>query len=173
MFSFLSSLFSPAARVPDNIYDYKVDAIDGGIIDFAAFRGKKILIVNTASFCGFTSQYQELEMLYRQYSDKLVIVGFPANNFMFQEPASNDKIAAFCKMKYDVTFPMAAKVSVKGLRKAPIYHWLTRKKYNKHADNAVKWNFQKYLINEQGVLTNIFYPKTSPLDAEVISAVNK
>jgi glutathione peroxidase len=170
MFSFLHRFVS-SANVPRDIYDFKVASIDGGIIDFSDFRGRKIMIVNTASFCGFTSQYQELEMLYREHKQKLVIVGFPANSFMFQEPGSNEKIAAFCKMKYDVTFPMAAKISVKGMKMAPIYKWLTQKQYNGLSDNKVAWNFQKYLINEEGKLTHIFAHQTAPLSEEILAAV--
>jgi glutathione peroxidase len=173
MMSFLGGLFGSDEKVPASIYDYKVKAIDGGEIDFAQFKGKKILIVNTASLCGLTPQFDELEQLYRAHKDKLVIVGFPANSFMFQEPGSDEKIATMCRTKYDVTFPMASKVSVKGKGKAPIYVWLTHKEYNGLEDNSVKWNFQKYLIDETGKLVAIFSPKTTPMDPEIIAAINK
>ncbi len=172
MFFSLQRFLFPA-DVPESIYDFQIRAIDGSVINFSDFRGKKILIVNTASFCGYTSQYQELEMLYREYKDKLVIVGFPANNFMFQEPGSNEKIAAFCKMKYDITFPMAAKISVKWPWKAPIYKWLTGKRYNGFADSTVKWNFQKYLVDESGKLTHIFTHQTPPLSDEIKAAIEQ
>ena len=170
--SFIRRMLGRNALVPDSIYDFEVPALAGGAIDFAAFRGKKILIVNTASLCGNTPQYEQLETLYRQHVAKLVIVGFPANNFMFQEPGSNERIARFCETNYHVTFPMAAKVSVRGWRKAPIYQWLTEARHNHFADSTVKWNFQKYLIDETGKLTHIFSPKTLPLSDEVLAAVN-
>src|ERR1017187_8756407 len=129
----------PEGDIPKSIYDFKVTALDGTTIDFSQFRGKKILIVNTASKCGFTPQYEALQKLSEKYKDKLVVVGFPENNFLFQEPGSNEKIAAFCKIKYGVTFPMAAKISVKGRNMAPIYQWLTQKEYNGYKDSKVKW----------------------------------
>jgi glutathione peroxidase len=170
----LSFLFShPGVDVPRSIYDFKVTALDGSVIDFSRYKGQKILIVNTASKCGFTAQYDALEKLYEKYKGKLVIVGFPANNFLFQEPGSNDKIAEFCKKNYGVTFPMASKISVKGRNIAPIYQWLTEKKYNNYSDNKVKWNFQKYLISESGDLIAVFEPKTTPESPEVIAAIEK
>ena len=174
MFLLFGFLFSaPQADVPASIYDFKVAALDGGTIDFSTFKGKKILVVNTASKCGFTPQYEALETLSKKYKDKLVIVGFPANNFLFQEPGDNEKIAAFCKENYGVTFPMAAKISVKGKSMAPIYHWLTEQRYNKYKDSKVKWNFQKYLIDENGNLVAIFSPNTPPDDLEIIKAIEK
>lgn len=174
-FLLFSLLFAPKPQntVPETIYDFKVTALDGSIIDFSAFKGKKILIVNTASKCGFTPQYEALEKIYEQYKGKLVIIGFPANNFLFQEPGSNEKIAGFCQRNYGLTFPIAAKISVKGRNMAPIYQWLTRKKYNGLQDSKVKWNFQKYLINEKGQLTDIFSPSTPPDAPEVIAAIEK
>lgn len=172
MSSILQRLLGSDTAIPHSIYDFKVPGLTGGIIDFSAFRGKKIMIVNTASLCGNTPQYEGLETLYQQHKDKMVIVGFPANNFMFQEPGGNEKIAAFCQKNYGVTFPMAAKVSVRGWRKTPIYQWLTEARHNHFADSTVKWNFQKYLIDETGKLTHIFSPKTLPLSEEVLAAVN-
>ena len=171
MLLFFSFFFAPPQEVPASIYDYKVTALDGSTIDFAKFKGKKILIVNTASKCGFTPQYDALEKLSEKYKDKLVVVGFPANNFLYQEPGSNEKIAAFCRENYGVTFPVAAKISVKGRSMAPIYHWLTEKRYNGYADSKVKWNFQKYLIDENGQLVHIFYSNTKPDSKEVIEAI--
>ena len=166
MFSFL---FAPKAldAQTKSIYDFKVESLDGGTIDFAAYKGKKILIVNTASKCGYTPQYEGLEKLSKQYKDKLVIVGFPANNFLFQEPGSNKDIQGFCQKNYGVTFPMAAKISVKGRDMHPVYVWLTQKKYNGYSDNAVKWNFQKYLIDEKGQLVEVFAPGVEPMSAEI------
>lgn len=149
------------------IYDFKVEALDGGTIDFSKFKGKKILIVNTASKCGFTPQYESLEKLYSQHSDKLVIVGFPANNFGGQEPGTNSEIKEFCTKNYGVTFPMAAKVSVKGDDIAPIFKWLTTKSLNGVLDGEVKWNFTKFLLDENGILLATFESKVLPLDEEI------
>jgi len=173
MLLFFNFLFAPQAVVPASIYDFKVTALNGSVIDFSKFRGKKILIVNTASKCGFTPQYAALEQLSEKYRDNLVIVGFPANNFLFQEPGSSEHIAEFCQRNYGVTFPMAEKVSVKGRKMAPIYHWLTEKKHNGLEDTHVKWNFQKYLIDEHGKLVNVFYSKTTPDSPEIIAAIEK
>lgn len=166
--------FAPAsADVPKSIYDFKVPALETGTIDFAKFKGKKILIVNTASQCGYTPQYRELQALQEKYKGKLVIVGFPANDFGQQEPGSNKEIASFCQKNYGVTFPMAAKITVKGADMAPIYHWLTEKKYNGYKDSEVKWNFQKYLLDEKGNLVQVFMSGIKPDAPEVISAIEK
>lgn len=157
----------------NSIYDFKVESLDGGTIDFSQFKGKKILIVNTASKCGYTPQYEELETLYKKYQDKLVIVGFPANNFLRQEPGSNEEIKAFCQKNYGVSFPMAAKISVKGKNMHPIYIWLTEKKYNHYSNSSVKWNFQKYLLDEKGNLVQMFSPGVKPESEEIISAIEK
>jgi glutathione peroxidase len=156
-----------------SIYDFKVAGLTDGTIDFSKFKGKKILIVNTASKCGNTPQYADLEKMYKQYGKKLVIVGFPENNFGAQEPGSNSQIAEFCQKNYSVTFPMAAKISVKGDDMAPIYHWLTEKKLNGYSDSEVKWNFQKYLIDEKGNLVAVFDPKTQPYDPQITTLINK
>lgn len=173
LFNFLFFFAAPKETVPKSIYDFKVAALDGSTIDFAKYKGKKILIVNTASECGNTPQYADLEAMYKKYGSKLVIVGFPANDFGAQEPGSNKEIAAFCKKEYSVTFPMAAKITVKGDGKAPIYQWLTEKKYNGYKDSDVKWNFQKYLINEKGELVAIFEHRTKPTADEVVAAIEK
>ena len=166
----LSASFT--TQIPKSIYDFKVAGLSGGTIDFSKFKGKKILIVNTASKCGNTPQYADLEKLSKQYSSKLVIVGFPANNFGAQEPGANAQIAEFCQKNYGVSFPMAAKISVKGDDMAPIYHWLTEKNYNGYSDSEVKWNFQKYLIDENGHLVAVFDPKTQPYDPSLVAAIN-
>lgn len=156
------------------IYDFKVDTVDGGKIDFSRYKGKKIMIVNTASLCGNTPQYAGLEKIYQKYQDKLVIVGFPANNFGSQEPGSNADIKAFCTKQYAVTFPMAAKISVKGDDIHPLYKWLLEESKAKHLEPAdVKWNFQKYLLDEKGNLVAVFSPKTQPDAPEVIAAIEK
>ncbi|MCO6497451.1 MAG: glutathione peroxidase [Chitinophagaceae bacterium] len=151
------------------IYQFKVESLTGGVIDFSDFKGKKILVVNTASKCGFTPQYAQLEELYEKYKDVLVVVGFPANNFGAQEPGSNKEISEFCTKNYGVTFPMAAKVSVKGDDIAPIYQWLTRKSENGVMDADIKWNFTKFLIDEQGRLEAVFESKVNPMGNEILS----
>jgi glutathione peroxidase len=150
-----------------NIYGFKVSSLDGNSIDFSTFKGKKILIVNTASECGYTPQYKELEELYEKYKGKLVIVGFPANNFGEQEPGTNTEIKAFCTKNYGVTFPMAAKISVKGDDIAPIYKWLTHKDQNGVLDAEVKWNFNKFLLDEHGKLIAYFPSKVTPMSEEI------
>ncbi len=136
--------------VKTSIYQFKVDGLEGGTIDFSKFKGKKILVVNTASKCGNTPQYDDLEKLYEKYKDKLVIVGFPANNFGGQEPGTNDDIAEFCKKNYGVSFPMAAKVSVKGADIAPIYKYIVSEAEENGFKNPIEWNFTKFLFDEKG-----------------------
>lgn len=166
--------FSPAPKdVPKSIYDFKVEELNGGQIDLAKYKGKKILIVNTASKCGYTPQYAGLQKLYEKYKGKLVIIGFPANNFGAQEPGSNQEIHDFCMKNYGVTFPMAAKISVKGDNIHPLYLWLTKKKYNNFQDSEVKWNFQKYLIDEKGNLVGVWMSNTTPDDAQLAAAIEK
>lgn len=150
------------------IYDYKVDALEEGkTINFADFKGKKILVVNTASECGFTPQYADLEKLYEEYKDQLVIVGFPANNFGGQEPGTNVEIGAFCQKNYGVTFPMAAKVSVKGDDTAPIFKFLTEKQLNGVKDSKILWNFTKFLVDENGKLVDSFLSNVKPTDEAI------
>lgn len=155
-----------------SIYDFKVPGLEGGTIDFANFKGKKIMIVNTASKCGLTPQYTGLEELYKKYKDKLVIVGFPANNFAGQEPGSNEEIADFCKRNYGVSFLMAEKVSVKGETIAPIFKWLVDQAAEKGIENPVTWNFTKFLLNEKGELEAVFTPKTEPMSEEITKHLN-
>lgn len=152
-----------------SIYGFKVEGLEGGTIDFAAYKGKKILIVNTASACGFTPQYKELQALYEKYKEKLVIVGFPANNFGGQESGSNTEIKSFCEKNYGVSFPMAAKISVKGDDMAPIYKWLTSKVANGVLDAEIRWNFNKFLIDENGKMLAYFPSKVTPLSEEILS----
>lgn len=156
------------------IYNYKVTDINGGEFDFASLKGKRILVVNTASKCGLTPQYKDLQVLYDTYKDQnFVIVGFPANDFMSQEPGTNDEIVEFCQMNYGVTFPMMSKISVKGDSIAPIYQFLTQESLNGFADSSVEWNFQKYLINENGQLEKVVGPRINPLDKEITSWIEK
>lgn len=157
-----------------SLHQFTVETLEGAQFDFSALKGKKIMVVNTASKCGLTPQYKDLQALYEQYgSEKFVIVGFPANNFMKQEPGSNEDIAAFCESNYGVTFPMMAKIDVKGNDIHPIYSFLTQKDKNGVMDSKVTWNFQKYLINEEGILEKVISPRTSPTDEEVISWITK
>ena len=152
------------------IYQFKVEDLSGKTFDFASLKGKKIMIVNTASKCGLTPQYKDLEAIYQQYKDKgFVIVGFPANNFAGQEPGTNEEIAAFCQLNYGVTFPMMDKVSVKGDDMCAVYQFLTQKSKNGLEDSEVGWNFQKYLINEKGELVKVISPRTLVTDPEVIN----
>lgn len=142
-----------------DIYKFKVKTLEGGDFDFRTLKGKKVMIVNVASKCGNTPQYKDLETLYQNNSDNLVIIGFPANNFGAQEPGTSAEIRDFCTNNYGVTFPLMQKVSVKGDDMAPIYKWLTSKKENGVMDSEVKWNFQKYLIDEHGRLVDVVEPK--------------
>lgn len=152
------------------IYQFKVEDLSGKTFDFASLKGKKVMIVNTASKCGLTPQYKDLEAVYKEYKDKnFVIVGFPANNFAGQEPGTNEEIATFCQLNYGVTFPMMDKVSVKGDDMCEVYKFLTQKSKNGLQDSEVEWNFQKYLINEKGQLVKVIKPKTLVTDAEVIN----
>ena len=157
-----------------SIYEYKVNDIEGEAFDLKKLKGKKVIIVNTASKCGLTPQFEELEKLYKTYKDQgFIIIGFPTNDFLNQDPGSNDEIKAFCVKNYGVTFPMMSKISVKGKDKHPLYEYLTTKSLNKLEDNKVKWNFQKYLIDEKGVLVRVIDPSTSPLDDSIIQWIKQ
>ncbi|WP_430613249.1 glutathione peroxidase [Flavobacterium sp. JP2137] len=150
------------------IYDFKVKDIEGKDFDFASLKGKKIMIVNTASECGLTPQYEQLQSIYQEFKDKdFIIIGFPANNFGAQEPGSNKEISAFCTKNYGVTFPMMEKISVKGDDMAPIYQFLTKKELNGLQDSQVEWNFQKYLIDRSGKLVRVVGPRILPNDPDV------
>ena len=153
----------------NTIHTFKVESIEGGEIDFAQFKGKKIIIVNVASACGYTPQYEQLQELYEGFSDKMTIIGFPANNFGGQEPGSNKEIKEFCSLRYGVTFPLAAKIDI---NTHPVYQWLTQKALNGKMDSTVNWNFQKYLLNENGQLVHCFPSATSPFDDEIIEWLN-
>jgi glutathione peroxidase len=171
LFGLFKTTYLHAQNVPKSIYDFKIEALEKGTIDFSKYKGKKILIVNTASKCGYTPQYEGLEKLHDLYKNELVIIGFPANNFLFQEPGNNAEIASFCQRNYGVSFPMASKISVKGKDKHPLYIWLTEKKYNGVSDNSVKWNFQKYLIDEKGNFQQLFGSGVEPMSNEIINAI--
>jgi glutathione peroxidase len=152
-----------------SVHQFKVDDIDGNIFDLSTLKGKKVMIVNTASKCGLTPQYEQLEAVYQTYKDSnFTIIGFPANNFMGQEPGSNEEIAEFCLKNYGVSFPMMSKISVKGKDMHDLYQFLTEADMNGLEDNEVKWNFQKYLIDEDGKLVKVIKPTTLPDDQEII-----
>lgn len=155
-----------------SIYDFKVEGLEGGSIDFSQFKGKKIMIVNTASKCGNTPQYAELEQLYEKYKDKLVIIGFPANNFGQQEPGSNEEIKEFCTKNYGVRFPMASKVSVKGDDIAPIFKYLTDEAKKLGFEDPIKWNFTKFLLDENGKLITVIHNKIKPMSEDVLKYLN-
>ena len=162
---FSVSAFSQTTR----FYDFKVKTLEGDNFDFSSLKGKKVMIVNTASKCGFTPQYKDLEEVYEKYHDNFVIIGFPANNFASQEPGTAAEIRKFCTENYGVTFPMMEKISVKGKDIAPLYQWLTSKAKNGVMDSEVKWNFQKYLIDENGKLVDVVYSKDKPTSDKVIA----
>jgi len=147
----------------------KVKTIDGAEFDFAQLKGKKVLIVNTASQCGYTPQYDDLEKLYQAYKDKLIILGFPANNFGGQEPGTNEEIKEFCTTKFNVSFPMFEKISVLGDDMAPLYKWLTSKDLNGWNDQQPKWNFNKYLLDEEGNLVKYYSSAVKPMSDEIVS----
>ncbi|MBK5272578.1 MAG: glutathione peroxidase [Bacteroidia bacterium] len=189
MKTLLLGLILSATLTGGSIYDFKAPGLDGNSsIDFAKFKGKKIMIVNTASKCGNTPQYDDLEKLYEKYKDKLVIVGFPANNFGGQEPGTNEEIATFCKKNYGVTFPMAEKVSVKGDDIDPLFKWLVDQSkelaknvpsdnskdlvWKKFLQDPVIWNFTKFLLDEKGNLIAVFHNKVQPMSDEVLKYLN-
>lgn len=163
-------LLSTAGFAQQNLYSFKTKTIDGKEFDLATLKGKKVLVVNTASKCGLTPQYKELEALYQKYkNDNFVIIGFPANNFMGQEPGTNEEIAEFCELNYGVTFPMMSKISVKGKDQDPIYKWLTKKNENGKFDADVSWNFQKFMIGEDGELVDFASPREKPMSDKIIN----
>ena len=179
LFSFTVSILAPSLLLGQRssmqtIYSYHATTIDGEEIRLDAYKGKKLLIVNTASACGLTPQYKLLQELYEQYGgDDFVIIGFPCNDFGEQEPGSNSDIAQFCEINYGVTFPMMAKISVKGDDIHPLYKFLTTKELNGLEDSKVSWNFQKYLIAENGTLVKVLPPTTLPNDVTIVNWLSK
>ena len=167
----IANLSSRAQSEKDTtIYQFKVQNLEGEEFDFNTLKGKKIMIVNTASKCGLTPQYKKLQAIYDKYGkDNFVIIGFPANNFLYQEPGNDEEIAVFCQKNYGVTFPMMSKISVKGSSMHPLYSFLTQKIKNGVLDSSVSWNFQKYLINTNGELAKVISPRTQPDDPNIIS----
>jgi glutathione peroxidase len=156
------------------IYDYKVTDIEGNPFNLSSLKGKKVMLVNTASKCGLTPQFEQLQQLYTHFKDSnFVIVGFPTNDFYQQDPGTNDEIQSFCVKNYGVKFPMMAKIKVKGDSIEPLYQFLTNKSKNGLEDNEVKWNFQKYLINEQGQLVRVVGPRVKPMDMSILEWIRK
>ncbi len=168
-FSFSKSRGADKIAPVTSIYEYSIKGIDGKEINLAAFKGKNMLLVNVASECGYTKQYKELEELYKAHKENLVIIGFPCNQFGEQEPGSEKEIASFCEKNFGVTFLLTEKIEVKGTGQHPIYSWLTEKSKNGKLDSSVKWNFQKYLIDENGYLVDVFYSATSPTSEKITS----
>ena len=174
IFILVIGLFFSSQSQPKSIYDFMAKDIDGKTVDFSSFKGKKLMIVNVASKCGLTPQYEKLQQLYDTYHDKnFEIIAFPANNFLNQEPGTDSEIKNFCTTNYGVTFTMMSKISVKGEDMHPIYRWLTSKSENGVMDSEVEWNFQKYLIDENGRLVKMLPPRTSPLDDEIIQWITQ
>lgn len=169
LFMSLFNLFSNAQVVEPNtsIYNIELTSISGDPIKLSDYKGKKLLFVNVASKCGFTKQYDGLQELYETYKDKLVIIGLPCNQFGEQEPGNAEEIQSFCRLNYGVEFPMTEKLEVKGDNQHAIYQWLTQKDKNGRMDTSVKWNFQKYLIDEEGRLIDVFYSMTKPMSTKI------
>ena len=164
----VSATNAPQKAGTSAFYDFKMKTLDGKDFDFATLKGKKVLLVNTASKCGLTPQYEDLEKLHEAYKGKnVVVLGFPANNFMGQEPGSNADIQSFCTKNYGVTFQMFEKLDVTGEKKHPLYQWLTDKSKNGWNEQEPNWNFSKYLVNEQGELVSFFPSKTLPMSKEI------
>ena len=167
LFSFITDSVGQD-KLPESIFDFTIPDLNGNPVALSAFRGKNLLIVNTASKCGFTYQYKDLQTLHEQFGDKVTVLGFPANNFLWQEPGSNEKIASFCKENYGVTFPMFEKISVKGRKAHPLYRWLARKSGHKPS-----WNFCKYVIDKNGNVVGFFGPNVNPMDAVIIEKISQ
>ncbi len=176
LLAFFGALYTKSAmddnKPKQSFYNFKMTSIDGEEVDFSKFKGKKVLLVNVASKCGYTPQYGELEQLHEKYGDKVVILGFPANNFGNQESGTNAEIAEFCQKNYGVKFQMFEKISVTGDDQHPLYQWLSKKDQNGWNDKAPKWNFTKYLINEKGELVKMFDSKVKPMSQEMLDAIN-
>jgi glutathione peroxidase len=171
---FILTSFATQAQNNSTIYQFKAVDLYGKTFDFASLKGKKILIVNTASKCGYTPQYEQLEAIYKKYkNNNFLIIGFPANNFGSQEPGTNAEIATFCKANYGVTFPMMSKISVKGSDMNEVYQFLTKKEKNGLKDSNVEWNFQKYLINEKGQLEQVYLSGVAPNDDKIVNWIVK
>jgi glutathione peroxidase len=159
------------AESKESIYDLSFNDIDGNKIELSTYKGKYILFVNVASKCGFTKQYLDLEKLYQQFNDDLVVIGLPCNQFGGQEPEKEKEIKAFCSNNFGVSFILSEKIEVKGSNMHPLYNWLTNKKINGSSNSSVKWNFQKYLVSKEGNLIDYFYSTTNPLSKKITSLI--
>lgn len=155
-------------KIPKNLYEIALNTLHGGVFDWSSCKGKKVLIVNTASECGFTKQYEDLQKLCEVYGDKLQVIGVPCNQFGKQEPGDSEEIQEFCKLNFGVSFPLTEKMEVKGSNQHLLYKWLTNKDYNGKKSSSVKWNFQKYLIDENGDLIDFYYSLTKPMSKKII-----
>jgi glutathione peroxidase len=166
--AFISNKLTPdgTGAIPASLYELHMKALDGTEIDLSKYKGKHLLIVNTASKCGFTPQYEELEKLHETYGDRVVVLGFPANNFLWQEPGSNEDIAAFCQKNYGVSFQMFEKISVKGRDQHPLYQWLKNK-----TGQSPSWNFCKYVVSPDGEKVSFFSSKVTPMSEEILRAL--
>ncbi|TCO02711.1 glutathione peroxidase [Natronoflexus pectinivorans] len=165
---------SMSASAQSGFYSFEVNTIGGTPFSFSSLKGKKVMVVNTASECGLTPQYEQLQALWEQYGgDDFVIIGFPANDFLNQEPGTAEEIMEFCQVNYGVTFPMMEKITVVGDDKHPLYQWLTQKSLNGFKDSEVQWNFQKYLIDEKGNLAKVIPPRTRPDDQEIVDWIKQ
>jgi glutathione peroxidase len=169
--AFVTTLFvkdNDVSKIDEStFYDIEINMINGDLLDLNSYKGKYVLIVNVASKCGFTSQYESLQKLYEQYKDKLVVIGVPCNQFGRQEPGTSAEIKSFCKLNYGVTFPITEKIDVKGKNQHKLYKWLTNKVNNGSKDSSVKWNFQKYLIDKNGALIDYYFSSTNPLSSKI------
>lgn len=165
LFNFFGNAQTIAPK--ESLYDIKIEEINGKLLDLNQYKGKKILFVNVASKCGFTNQYEGLQELYSKNKEKLIVIGIPCNQFGGQEPGSKTEIQSFCKLNYGVDFPLTEKVDVKGDNQHPLYEWLTQKEKNNKMNSAVKWNFQKYLVDEEGRLIDVFYSITKPMSSKI------
>lgn len=168
-----STVIQSTTEPVSSFYNYSFKTIDGKEQQLSLYKGKLVMIVNTASKCGYTYQYKDLETLYGKYKDKLVIIGFPTNDFLWQEPGSNKQIADFCRINYGVSFIMAEKITVKGRQKHPLYQWLTDPALNGWNNQKPSWNFSKYLVSRDGKLLSYFGPKVEPLSPEIIELLDK
>ena len=167
----LTCTIATAQNTTASLYDIPLTDISGAPLDLSQYKGKKILFVNVASKCGFTSQYDGLQELYKTYKDKLVVIGLPCNQFGGQESGTAKEIVTFCKANYGVDFPLSSKIEVKGASQHPLYRWLTSKAQNGIMDSKVRWNFQKYLVDESGQLVDFFYSTTSPMSSKIIKSL--
>lgn len=161
------------AQAAGSFYDFTIEDIDGGQLNMADYKGKYVLCVNVASKCGYTPQYEDLQALSEQYQDKLVVIGFPCNQFLRQEPGENEEIKSFCQKNYGVSFPLTTKIDVKGSDQHPIYQWLTNQEVDGTSSHTVKWNFHKFLVNPEGKLIGVYPSKVNPLSEDITSALSE